>query len=437
MTARRPVAPHLRRALPGVAWLLMLAAAACDDAVSTVPAAVGPPRAIRPTLGSAAEDVAYAVSTRSGYVYIGGETYGSLDGANLGNSDAFVRKYDPEGDIIWARQFGTPLADRATGVAADGTGNVYVVGMTAGSLAGSRGSRDGMLRKYGASGNVLWTRQFGTSGDEYLPAVVVDGVGNIIVVGRTFGAMSGSNLGQGDALVRKYAPNGSVVWTRQFGSTSDEIALAVAVDSLDNVFVAGYTFGAMAGSNKGLRDAFVRKFTSSGTAVWTRQFGTSAGDEATGVAVDGGSVIVVGYTGGVLYGTNYGLEDAYFRRYTGDGVLVRTKQFGTAGVDWANGVSVGPGNSFFIAGRTSGDLAGSLGNHDGWIRKYSSADVQLFTRQFGTPDADNVLAVAAGQGSEIYVAGSTAGVMAESNQGGVDAYLRRLDSSGYAEWTDQ
>jgi hypothetical protein len=228
-----------------------------------------------------------------------------------------------------------------------------------------------------------------------------------------------------------------VLWTRQFGSTSDDLTLAVSLDSLNDVIVVGYTFGAMAGANKGLRDAFVRKFTSSGTAVWTRQFGTSAGDEATGVAVDGGSVIVVGYTGGVLYGTNYGLEDAYFRRYTGDGVLVRTKQFGTAGVDWANGVSVGPGNSFFIAGRTSGDLAGSLGGHDGWIRKYSSADAQVFTRQFGTPDADNVLAVAAGQNDDIYVAGSTAGVMAESNQGGVDAYLRRLDASGFAEWTDQ
>jgi hypothetical protein len=439
MNARWPTAvPSLRRVLQGIAGLVLLSAAACEDTTSPLPGMVQPPQQMRPTLGTSGEDYTYAVSTRSGYVYMAGRTYGSLDGPNLGLSDNILRKYDSEGDLLWGRQFGTPNNEWASGVAADASGNVYVVGATNGSIAGSRGARDGLLRKYSASGAVLWTRQFGTSDEDYFAAVAVDWGGNVIVVGWTFGDMAGAGLGNGDAVVRKYAPNGSVLWTRQFGSSGNDQAFGVAIDSIDNVFVVGHTWGAMSGANKGQKDAFVRKFNSAGVVEWTRQFGTVFSDAATGVAVDGtGAAIVVGYTGGVLYGTNYGGDDAFFRRYTGGGALVRTRQFGTAGSDQANGVSVGPANSFFIVGTTDGNLAGALGAEDAWLRKYSSADVQAFTRQFGTPQSDGGQTVAAGATGQIYVGGWTSGAMASINQGFTDAYVRRLDSSGYPEWTDQ
>jgi hypothetical protein len=437
MTARGPVAPYLRRALPGVACLLVLATVACEDATSPLPGVVQPPQRIRPTLGTPGDDYTNAVSTRNGYVYMAGRTNGSLDGPNLGLSDNILRKYDSGGDLLWGRQFGTPNNELASGVAADASGNVYVVGATYGSIAGSRGARDGLLRKYSSSGAVLWTRQFGTADEDYFAAVTVDWGGNVIVVGWTFGDMAGAR-GQGDPVVRKYAPNGSVLWTRQFGTASNDQASAVAVDSIGNVFVVGHTWGALSGANKGQTDAFLRKFDSSGIVQWTRQFGTVTPDVATGVAVDGtGAAIVVGYTGGVLYGTNYGGDDAFFRRYTGGGALVRTRQFGTSEGEGAMGVSVGPANSFFIVGTTYGNLAGALGASDAWVRKYSSADVQVFTRQFGTPESDVGQTVAAAASGEIYVGGWTSGAMASINQGLADAYVRRLDSGGNAEWTDQ
>jgi len=93
-------------------------------------------------------------------------------------------------------QFGTSESDFAGGVAIDGAGNVYVVGnIQQGALPGqtSLGDADAYLRKYDGQGNELWTRQFGTSrqsgaqGEDQASAVVVDDTGNAYVAGFTFG----------------------------------------------------------------------------------------------------------------------------------------------------------------------------------------------------------------------------------------------------------
>ena len=75
-----------------------------------------------------------------------GYTNGDFDGSHAGNTtdDAFVVKYDPDGNREWLRQFGVPaLADRGYAIATDATGNVYVTGYTRGNLAGTnQGDKD-------------------------------------------------------------------------------------------------------------------------------------------------------------------------------------------------------------------------------------------------------------------------------------------------------
>ncbi|MCH8282423.1 MAG: SBBP repeat-containing protein, partial [Chloroflexi bacterium] len=84
----------------------------------------------------------------------------------MGDADAYLRKYDGHGKEIWTQQFGTESEDHATGVTADGAGNLYVVGLTRGVFPGYTGlvgiDYDAYLRKYDGDGNELWTRQFGT-----------------------------------------------------------------------------------------------------------------------------------------------------------------------------------------------------------------------------------------------------------------------------------
>ena len=90
----------------------------------------------------------------------------------------------------WVRQFGSTGDDGASGVAADALGNLYVVGEIQGALPGQTqlGGRDAFVRKYDASGNELWTRQFGSSDSNRANDVAVDTAGGVYVVGDTSSA---------------------------------------------------------------------------------------------------------------------------------------------------------------------------------------------------------------------------------------------------------
>src|SRR5256712_13715593 len=92
--------------------------------------------------------------------YVAGRT-GAASGYEPDPSDdAFVRKYDASGNLLWAHQFGSSADDWANWIAVDASG-AYVAGVTVGgTLPGptSGGSDDGVRRKYAARGNVAWSR---------------------------------------------------------------------------------------------------------------------------------------------------------------------------------------------------------------------------------------------------------------------------------------
>ncbi len=71
------------------------------------------------------------------------------------------------------------------------------------------GGTDAFVRKYDSAGNVVWTYQFGTSGGDSVEAIAVDGQGNIFVGGSTNGTLPGQTLaGDYDAFIAKLRPPG-------------------------------------------------------------------------------------------------------------------------------------------------------------------------------------------------------------------------------------
>ena len=118
-------------------------------------------------------------------------------------------------------------------------------------------------------------------------------------------------------------PKASLSWTKQLGSSSNDYATGVATDSSGNIYVTGYTSGGLDGNTSaGSNDLFVVKYNSSGTKQWTKQLGTSSTELAEGVATDSsGNVYVAGYTYGGLDGnTSAGNRDLFVVKYNSDGV---------------------------------------------------------------------------------------------------------------------
>jgi hypothetical protein len=376
--------------------------------------------------GTAELDVASGLAIDAdSNVYVVGHTRGALDGAISGPVDAFIRSYDQHGNPRWTRQFGTSGRDVATGVASAANGDLHVVGTTSGDFHGTRtGHVEAFVRVFDTSGHHRWTRQFGPSTGA--SDVAIDPSGNVYVVGGTGGALEGSAVGDDDAFVRSYDASGHHRWTRQYGTSDLETASGVATDADGNVYVTGHTVPTVEGGVVGDSDAFLLAYDGDGNLRWRHHFGTDEHDVGESVAADErGHVYVAGRTFGSLGGPNAGEEDAFVRSYDTHGQHRWTRQFGTAEKEVALGVATGAGGVVYVVGSTIGQFHGTdLSDHDAYIRAYDTDGVLLWTRAFGTPGHDLARAVAAGEGDIVYVAGQVHGDLEGPGTGSTDAFVR-------------
>jgi hypothetical protein len=416
-----------------------------------------------------------------------------LGEANGGDRDAFVMKLNSSGQVQWITQLGAVTAvpggdtsqlDWCSGVAVDGSGNVYCAGETYGSLGeaeGGGGNGDAFVMKLNSSGAVQWITQLGavtavpggdTSQFDTCNGVAVDGSGNVYCAGTTYGSLGEANGGSSDAFVMKLNSSGQVQWIKQLGAVTavpggdtwhNDYGYGVAVDGSSNVYCAGYTEGSLGEANGGGDDAFVMKLNSSGAVQWIKQLGavtavpggdTSQIDYCFGVAVDGGgNAYCAGKTYGSLGEANGGggNSDAFVMKLNSSGVVQWITQLGavtavpggdTSQWDECSGVAVdGSGNVYCAGGTESslGEAEGGGGNGDAFAMKLDSSGTLQWIRQFGastkasaTGDNSNYeefYGIAVGSNGYVYGAGEANGDFAETAGGSDDATVVKIGAN--------
>ncbi len=382
-------------------------------------------------IGTSSSDSSRSVVVdAAGNAYISGWTYGDLGGTNAGDNDAFLIKFDASGNELWSRQIGTSTYDYNRSVAVDASGNAYISGTTYGSLGGTNaGGYDAFLTKFDASGAELWSRQIGTSSDDWSNSVAVDASGNAYISGHTDGSLGGTNAGYYDAFLTKFDASGAELWRRQIGTSSNDYNRSVAVDASGNAYISGTTYGSIGGTNAGDRDAFLTKFDSSGTELWSRQIGTSSADRSQSVAVDAsGNVYISGRTYGNIGGTNAGNWDAFLTKFDASGNELWSRQIGTWRTDSSYSVAVDASGNAYISGRTDGDLGGpSAGGYDAFLTKFDASGNELWRQQIGTSSSDYSYSVAVDAYGNAYISGETEGNLNGPNAGNWDAFLVKYE----------
>ena len=152
---------------------------------------------------------------------------GSLDYATL--------KYDPQGNLLWARILdGANTDDAALDVAVDGANNVTVTGW---SLVGS--TYNAMTVSYDAAGNERWVRSYPTTGSGLTPSsfqkvrAALDG--SITVTTQVWNGVDS------DVAALRYASDGGLSWAWTLGGDlmSADTITSLAIDSSGRVTVAG------------------------------------------------------------------------------------------------------------------------------------------------------------------------------------------------------
>jgi len=396
--------------------------------------------------GTTRDDIAYSVATDSlGNVYMAGETRYGLDGnTHAGNSDIFIAKFNSSGTKLWTKQMGSYHSDGANGVATDLSGNVYITGYTnqpsGTSVVGLDGNKayggnDTFLIKYDSDGAKQWTKQIGTSSSDQGMGVKTDSLGNIYVAGHTAGKLdNNTNSGNEDIFLIKFNSEGIKQWTKMFGTSSSDNLYEIALDTSDNIYLAGFTFGGMDGnSHLGERDIFVVKYNSSGSKLWSRQTGTSMEDNAYGISTDlSGNVILAGSTRGAFEGyTSFGYdEDLFVIKYSSNGTMMWTRQLGTTADDSARGVAIDSSGNIFVNGYTAGEMDGNtkIGDSDIFIIKYNSAGKKLWSNQIGDKKYKNLSLYAYGIDIDsfrnLFVVGSTGeGLHGNLHSGSADPFI--------------
>lgn len=266
----------------------------------------------------------------------------------------------------------------------------------------------------------LSPQNFGTSASEGASGLAKHSSG-VYVVGNTSGNLHGTHKGSADAFIRKVDTGGKVSWGRQFGTSAGDAASDVATDANGNAYVLGRTSGNMARALRGGNDFFLRKYTSSGSVGWIRQFGLDTADYPGGVAVSGNFVYVVGVS------ENIGTFIYRFDLKNGD--TWSKKQFNATGnVD----ITVDSSGNIYVAGTipvTCDDSDIGSDCTDVRIDKYNAMGNFVWSKRLNYAQDDRSKAITA-HGSSIYVAIDTFDVPDDESY----ARLIKLNTSGAAQW---
>ena len=374
--------------------------------------------------GSGSEDANAIAIDSSGNLYVAGEFSGIVDfdpthadppHTSNGIQDAFLTKWDANGNFLWARTWGGAGRDVAYSVAVDSSGNAYVTGPYRNTVDFDPGP-----------GVTSYTSNAGASNNVYFS---------------------------------KFDTNGTFKWVRTWGpSNGGAEGYSIAIDPSDNIFLVGdFNIGTPGGTcdfnpwgghdlrtSHGFYDGFLTRFDPNGTFQWAKTWGGWGYDDTTGVAVDGSNgVYVTGMYGSTdinfdpaggdggknhpAHDNSFLYVDVYLTKFTPAGAFQWVRTWGGAGTTEAGQkILVDHAHNIYVAGRfecsncnfdgtgmtqdihsTNGGL-GDLPNQtdfDAFVSKYDASGAFLWARTWGGAHWDSAQGIAVDDANNLYVTG--------------------------------
>jgi hypothetical protein len=381
-------------------------------------------------LGGTGLDQGYAIAVDgSGNVYVAGYspiTWGSPIRPYTSGNDAFVAKLDNSGGLIWNTFLGGGGADEGRGIAVDGSGNVYVAGLsdaTWGSPVRLYASgNDAFAAKLDSSGGLTWNTFLGGDGSDSSWSIAVDGSGNVYVAGTsatTWGLPVRPYTSGSDAFAANLDSGGALIWNTFLGGSGGESGRGIAVDGSSNVYVAGIstaTWGSpVRAYTPSTCDAFAAKLDSSGALTWNTFLGGSQYDNGLSIAVDRiSNVYVVGSsyaTWGSPVRPYTSDEDAYAAKLDSNGGLIWNTFFGGSGTDTGNDMAIDGGGNVYATGYSSATWGSPVrpyaAPHDAYAAQLNSSGGLTWNTFLGGNGLDIGNAIAVDGNSNVYVVGDS------------------------------
>jgi hypothetical protein len=372
-------------------------------------------------------------------------TFGSTTLNNEGYTDIFLVKYNSAGQVLWARSGNGLSGEFGSDVAVDAEGNVIIVGyfgssvLTFGGINVTRTgiSGNGFIAKYDPDGNVLWARNVGD--DCSLIAVDADPQGSLYATGTfsnepfTFGSSTLTPMAGLDAMLVKYDAAGDEQWAAGITGDQGDYPECVTVDPWGDVIVGGFFtsstlhVGNITLSNVSLggnADGFIAKYNGNGVPQWANGVSGQGIESVHGVATDGaGNVAITGIFDGeslTLGSTTLTNTDPHMitliAKYTPEGAaLWATAAVG--GDNQGNGIAVDPDGALLVTGYFAGDalsfgaidLSPGSVQFDIYVVKCDGAGNFQWGTTAGSDGVDHAWGISTDEAGSAYITGEFGG----------------------------
>lgn len=394
--------------------------------------------------------------------------------------------------------FGGTANAESRRITVDKDGNIYTTGFFLGTTDFDPGpgianltafGRDIFISKLDASGNYLWAKRFGGTGNHAGGVITVDGNGNIYV-GGSFSNTVDFDPGAGtanltsakseDAFILKLDANGNYLWAKSFGGGDTNAGYdglsGIAVDVTGNVYAAGFFTGTVdfdsgeATVNRVATSdgAFILKLNAAGAFVWVDSFDGTGKDQIASLALDTNGDIYAGGSFGSSVDFNpnplinetftaLNDNDAFILKLGSSGNFTWAKTFGVVtggGYDVVRSVAVDIGGNVFATGAFKGrvdfdssggeNFLGTTGNdYDIFVLKLNTSGGLEWAKSMGGASSDNAQGLTLDGTGNVYTTGwfqgsvdfdPTTGTFETLTATVGDAFISKLDSSGNYQW---
>ena len=299
------------------------------------------------TLGGTGNyDIANCVIQASdgGFVLVGATSSFSVAGV-----DALISKFDSSGNHLWTRTFGGSGNEEASSVVQTDDSGYLITGFTKSYSVG--GDADVFLVKYDSSGTFSWMKTFGGVEDDYGVKIIRVSDGNYIIVGITESYSVG---GDNDVFLMKVDSSGTIIWTKTYGGTGEDRA-ATVIESSDGGFVLG---GWTKSYGLAYREISIAKVDSSGSHLWMKSLSLGNNDDWGGYVVEAsdGGYAIAGQTYPVAYPYAYFL----LSKFNSSGTHLWSSRVGNATwACWVKSFTYGQNGGFLMSGEIQGIGAGT------------------------------------------------------------------------------
>jgi hypothetical protein len=385
----------------------------------------------------------------------------------------------------WAKNFGSSSGEVPDCIASDASSNVYSTGYFQGSAdldpsagfyaANSAGAYDFYVSKLDASGNFIWGRSIGSTGNDIGHAIAVDANNNVYVAGYFTGTVdfdpgagtfTMTSLGSQDMFILKLDASGNFLWAKQLGSPSSDELYALALDNSGNVYTTGYFYdivdfdpgvGTYTLQSMGNGDLFVSKLDANGNFIYAKQMGGTNHEVAYAITVDAAqNVYTTGYffmnadfdPGPATFNISIPSSGCFISKLDVNGDFSWAKAFsGSSSV--GRSIKADNANNVYTTGYFSGNVDFdpgaatytmlTAGQTDIFVSKLDLAGNFIWANQLGGTGYDYCYSLALDASQNIYTTGyfnsvadfdPGAGTYTLASAGAEDVFISKLNSAG-------